>query len=667
MKIIKQLTTILAVLICTNFVFSQNLVLDTSFAPVINGGVKYVKVLDNGKILISGDFTTVNGQANFKLALLNSDGSVDPSFNTNWLPGPFNQGVGLSAVNALPDGKVLIAGQIPYNGSSGALRIFRLNADGSFDKTLTAIPTSSDATFSQNIKKVEQLPNGKMLVCGKLAISGSSNPSYLTRYNYDGTLDTPFLGQFNNECLDTELQPDGKYLVSGYFSEANGIPQSGLTRFNSDDTIDSGFTAATLPNYSQTYYLTIKLMNDGTIVGFQGNTTNTSRFVSRLNANGSLIATYPTDIDLGLPAGDAELLPNGKMLVSAKYRPVFGQTGSLERFNRDGSHDPSVRMYGTGSGSSEYPISMEVDADEKIILGGNFGGIVVGENLNSQPYLARFISVEIPVKRKFDFDGDGKDDLTVFRPSDRVWYINQSTNGFFAMQFGLSTDKPVAYDYDDDGRADIAVYRNGVWYWMRSSDNVFSFGSTGRDGDIPQPYSRKNVGTPHLLVFRPSQAKFYIQAPFSPERQADSRTLPMTSNDIPVVADYDGDGTDDLAVFNNGNWFHLNSNNLQVKHYQFGQAGDKPVIGDFDADGRTDYAVFRPSNGVWYIQQTAEGFRAVQWGISTDLPVPGDYNGDGRTDIAVYRDGIWYILYDNNTVDYGFFGLAGDIPAQLAQ
>jgi hypothetical protein len=146
------------------------------------------------------------------------------------------------------------------------------------------------------------------------------------------------------------------------------------------------------------------------------------------------------------------------------------------------------------------------------------------------------------------------------------------------------------------------------------------------------------------------------------------RQFTMQATDKPLLADYNGDGKNDLGVFRDGHWFIDDGTSTATKHYQFGLPGDKPLIGDFDADGRTDYAVFRPSTGVWYLQKSTEGFAAVKWGLADDLPVPADYDGDGKADIAVYRpsDGIWYqLLSSNGSYKFDRFGLAEDIPAQL--
>jgi hypothetical protein len=74
--------------------------------------------------------------------------------------------------------------------------------------------------------------------------------------------------------------------------------------------------------------------------------------------------------------------------------------------------------------------------------------------------------------------------------------------------------------------------------------------------------------------------------------------------------------------------------------------------------------VFRPSNGVWYLWRSRDGFSAAQFGNSTDKPVPADYDGDGKVDYAVYRNGNWYIL--NSTNGFVAFGFGNETDKPIA-
>ncbi|HEY0547930.1 MAG TPA: cytochrome c peroxidase [Pyrinomonadaceae bacterium] len=261
-----------------------------------------------------------------------------------------------------------------------------------------------------------------------------------------------------------------------------------------------------------------------------------------------------------------------------------------------------------------------------------------------------------------DFDGDGKTDISVFRPTSGDWLVLQSSNSSSnTTNFGVGTDVLTPADFDGDGKTNIAVFRPSTGKWYTSTNPAINYGEQqfGQNGDLPDAADYDGDGKADLAVFRPSNGTWYIL------RSHDGLIGIQfgQSGDKPVAADYDGDGKADPAVYRNGIWYILGSS-AGFSAIQFGVADDRPVYADYDGDGKTDVAVFRPSTGFWYYLGSSDnGFRAVQFGVSTDLPSPGDYDGDGKSDLAVFRpsEGKWYVLQtSNNSLRVQSWGVTGD-------
>jgi hypothetical protein len=219
-----------------------------------------------------------------------------------------------------------------------------------------------------------------------------------------------------------------------------------------------------------------------------------------------------------------------------------------------------------------------------------------------------------------DMDGDGIDDKVVWRPGDGFWYaVLSATNTVRSIQWGQAGDLPISnHDMDGDGKDDLVFWRwkEAKFYVRTSSSNFNSSGSFafGALGDIPVGgIDADRDGKDDWVLWRPTEGRFYVK--FSSTGFTTSASFLRGSlGDIPVGStDLDRDGKDDLTVFRLGtaSWSALLSgdNFVSQRSLAVGVVGAVPVIGtDIDQDGLRDLTIWNPANGTWTVKTSSANF-----------------------------------------------------------
>ncbi len=290
--------------------------LDPTFAAISvdSGGIYAIALQPDGKIVIGGAFSHIDGTPRDTLARLNADGTLDRSFSPVEMSGFYLWQI--LSIALQPDGKILIGGEFTRVNGQRRSNIARLNPDGSLDLAFTPLAGDSGVTFAR-VRKLVVQPDGKILVGGLFNSFNDSNEHIeLFRLNADGSLDSnfPVIDRTQGaEVSSIAVQPDGKIVIVGSFSSIDGVPRRGIARLNPDGILDTSF----VPPYTVYGSKDLALQADGKVLLGAG-------AITRLNLDGTLDPTFASsDVGSG-EIWSIALQPDGKAIIAGHFSTVNG-------------------------------------------------------------------------------------------------------------------------------------------------------------------------------------------------------------------------------------------------------------------------------------------------------------------------------------------------------
>jgi uncharacterized delta-60 repeat protein len=324
--------------------------LDERFNPNVTGGEGFVctmAVQPDGKIIIGGNFTSVDGAEHNNLARLNADGSVDASFTAS-------VDYTVNGVAVQPDGKIVLGGTFTHVNGEPHNYLARLEASGKVDGCFD-LSTSGP---SGAVRSIALQTDGKILFAGAFNGPGKN----MARLNANGRLDASFNPTDTNGAgvLWVAVQPDGKIVLVGDFT----IPHNRIARLNAGGSVDDSFNPGTGAN-DLVYSVVVqpdgkKILVGGSFTEVNGNPRDA---FARLDAGGALLAE---SVAFG---GHGAVV---SMAMQADGKIVLGGSSGIIRINADGGVDDSFHPT-TGGNPAVRNVTLQPDG--KILLGGDFTSV----------------------------------------------------------------------------------------------------------------------------------------------------------------------------------------------------------------------------------------------------------------------------------------------------
>jgi uncharacterized delta-60 repeat protein len=407
---------------------------DTTFnigTGVASNQLTSVVIQSDGKYIVGGNYTTYSGSSSVRLTRINTNGTLDATFNT----GAGSNGF-IYATPIQSDGKIIVVGAFTSYSGSVVSNILRLNTNGTIDATFN-VGTGLNSSATNAI--IEPSTN-KIIVVGNFTTYKGilNNSTRIIRLDTNGNRDTSFVsGTGFNQSVNTpshlSIESDGKiYVGGGFFSTYSGSVVNCFARINPSGSLDTTFSGyMSSPSSDVGFSNTVRsIFISSSNIYFAGSYTayRPINNIIRLNTDGTQDTSFAIGSGLTVQAFAVKLQPDGKIIIGGAFGVYSGSASSgIVRLNTDGTRDTTFNV-GTGFNASVY--SLDIQPDGKILTLGNFTAYS-GSSVN------RITRINTDGTRDTTFNIGTGIDLFLAAPSNKI--LASSDGGVYVSSPGTST------------------------------------------------------------------------------------------------------------------------------------------------------------------------------------------------------------------------------------
>lgn len=334
---------------------ANGLVRSVSIAPA-GGLAEFV-----GRVVIGGDFTTFDGIVMSRVARLLPNGTLDAGFN----PGAgVNSNVWAVAVQ--PDGRVLIGGEFTAVNGTNRTRLARLNGDGKLDLGFDLGTNGVDAT----VRAIAVQPDGRVLIGGHFSQVSGASRGFIARLLANGQLDTSFNPNVNGPVHTIAVQADGRILIGGAFSLVDSSSRVGAARLLSSGSLDGSFN---IGSGFAGQVNSIAIAADGKVVvggGFSGFNGAAINNLVRLESSGLRDTTFNVGSGPGGVVHSVGVSSLGRVVIGGAFSTYNGVLrAGFARINANGTLDT---LFNIGTGANAPVRSLVVQDNTAVVIAGEF-------------------------------------------------------------------------------------------------------------------------------------------------------------------------------------------------------------------------------------------------------------------------------------------------------